>query len=73
MVGAIVASGQKLGYPAYMASVLALARALPPTSVIMSGTHAEGKLITWNDMPERTQADVLALFDSAIVRLEETT
>ena len=35
------------------------------------GFKTLGELVTWNDAPERTHAEVLARFDEAIVKLEE--
>ena len=37
------------------------------------GNEALGDLFTWNDAPERTQADVLALYDRAIALAREET
>ncbi len=59
------------GYSIYGALVMVLASGLPAGMPFESVTHAEGRLITWNDMPERTLADVLELFDTVIAKLEE--
>ena len=66
-IGAIqhIADRNPEAYPGYFDALRALRQALPDDGFADNGN--EHRIIRWNDRPERTQAEVLGLYDRAIV------
>ena len=55
-------------YPAYYDVLRAMHQALPHDGIADSGN--EPRIIRWNDAPDRTQQDVLDLYDRVLAGLD---